>query len=604
MSTEMSTDKKQSKKSVTLRILSYIRPHWYLILISTIAGVVKLTVPLVLPQVVKYFTDEVLVAANWTAQQKIEEIVKWLFILLFLYIVIYIPATYFRESGTIEVSNRIMHTLRKQVYSYLQKMSAAFHHENKSGNLVTRISSDVQMVHEFVWDVATNVWIDSICLIVYVYLLGTISIPLTIVACTTLPLSVLITKKIREYIRAQSKKVQNNISEISGYMQERMAGFATVKLFNMEEYERNKYNHYSELIYKYTQKRNRMYASGEAITGSMSEVICSIIVCVSAIYIVQGTMSVGDLIVFYSYLGYFMTPLRRFARITVTYSRSIAGIERVFEILDAPVDIEEKEDAISVNDELPMDVDFNHLYFKFDKDQEDYILSDIDIHIKEGENIALVGSSGCGKTTLVNLLTRFYDADEGNISIAGNDLRDYKLDSLYGNMGMVFQDTVLFSGTIEENIRYGKIDATQEELEAAAKAANAYEFIMKTPDGFNTILGERGIGLSGGQKQRIAIARVFLRNPRLLILDEATSALDSESEELVQDALEHLMKGRTSIVIAHRLSTIVNADKIIVMDAGKVVEAGKHEELLKQNGRYSELYHMQFKDVLNTPSMS
>ncbi len=600
MSTERNIDRKQTKKSVTLRILSYIRPHWYLILISTIAGVVKLTVPLVLPQVVKYFTDEVLVAVDWTAQQKMEEIIKWLLILLFLYIVIYIPATYFREAGTIEVSNRIMNTLRKQVYSYLQKMSAAFHHENKSGNLVTRISSDVQMVHEFVWDVATNVWIDSICLIVYVYLLGTISIPLTIVACTTLPLSVLITKKIREYIRAQSKKVQNNISEISGYMQERMAGFATVKLFNMEEYERNKYNHYSELIYKYTQKRNRMYASGEAITGSMSEVICSIIVCMSAIYIVKGTMSVGDLIVFYSYLGYFMTPLRRFARITVTYSRSIAGIERVFEILDAPVDIEEKEDAIPVKDELPMDVDFNHLYFKFDKDQEDYILSDIDIHIKEGENIALVGSSGCGKTTLVNLLTRFYDADEGNICIAGNDLKDYKLDSLYGNMGMVFQDTVLFSGTIEENIRYGKIDATQEEVEVAAKAANAYEFILKTPQGFDTILGERGIGLSGGQKQRIAIARVFLRNPRLLILDEATSALDSESEELVQDALEHLMKGRTSIVIAHRLSTIVNADKIIVMDAGKVVEAGKHEELLQNNGRYAELYHMQFKDVLKT----
>lgn len=597
MSTEMSINKKESKKSVTLRILSYIRPHWYLILISTIAGVIKLTVPLVLPQVVKYFTDEVLVA-NWTAQQKIEEIVKWLFILLFLFVAIYIPATYFRESGTIEVSNRIMNTLRKQVYSYLQKMSAAFHHENKSGNLVTRISSDVQMVHEFVWDVATNVWIDAICLIVYIYMMGSISILLTIVASITLPLSVIITKKIREYIRAQSKKVQNNISEISGYMQERMAGFATVKLFNMEEYERNKYNHYSELIYKYTQKRNRMYASGEALTGSMSEVICSIIVCLSAIYIVQGTMSVGDLIVFYSYLGYFMTPLKRFARITVTYSRSIAGIERVFEILDAPVDIVEKEDAILVNNHLPMDVDFNHVYFKFDKEQEDYILSDIDIHIKEGENIALVGSSGCGKTTLVNLLTRFYDADEGNISIAGNDLRDYKLDSLYGNMGMVFQDTVLFSGTIEENIRYGKIDATQEELEAAAKAANAYEFIMKTPDGFNTMLGERGIGLSGGQKQRIAIARVFLRNPRLLILDEATSALDSESEELVQDALEHLMRGRTSIVIAHRLSTIVNADKIIVMDAGKVVEAGNHDELLKQNGRYSELYHMQFKDVL------
>lgn len=569
-----------------------------MILISTIAGVIKLTVPLILPQVVKYFTDVVLVATEWTAQQKIDEIIKWLLILLFLFIVIYIPATYFRESGTIEVSNRIMNTLRKEVYSYLQKMSAAFHHENKSGNLVTRISSDVQMVHEFVWDVATNVWIDSICLIVYIYLMASISIPLTIVASITLPLSVIVTKKIREFIRAESKKVQSNISEISGYMQERMAGFATVKLFNMEDYERGKYNHYSELIYQFTKKRNRMYASGEAITGSMSEIICSIIVCLSAIYIVQGSMSVGDLIVFYSYLGYFMTPLKRFARITVSYSKSIAGIERVFEILDTPVDIEEKPDAIEVDDHKAMDVDFNHVSFRFDKQEKDYILNDIDIHIKEGDNIALVGSSGCGKTTLVNLLTRFYDADEGNISIAGKDLKDYKLDSLYGNMGMVFQDTVLFSGTIEENIRYGKIDATEEEVVAAAKAANAYEFILKTPNGFDTILGERGIGLSGGQKQRIAIARVFLRNPRLLILDEATSALDSESEELVQDALEHLMKGRTSIVIAHRLSTIVNADKIIVMDAGKVVEAGKHEELLKHGGRYAELYHMQFKDVL------
>ena len=218
--------------------------------------------------------------------------------------------------------------------------------------------------------------------------------------------------------------------------------------------------------------------------------------------------------------------------------------------------------------------------------------------MKEGEKIALVGSSGCGKTTAVNLLSRFYDVDSGAILLNDVNISDYTLHSLYDQMGMVFQDTILFSGTIEENLRYGKPDATMAELVAAAKAANAYEFIMNTPNQWDTVLGERGIGLSGGQKQRLSIARVFLKNPRLLILDEATSALDSESEELVQNALDHLMQNRTSIIIAHRLSTIINVDKIVVMDHGKVVEMGRHEELLAKNGRYTELYHMQFKDVL------
>lgn len=594
----MSTKKAGKKGAVALRLLSYIKPHWYLIVCSTVGGVLKLTLPLILPQVLKYFTDELLVSSEMSSAQKLDEIFKWLLILLFIYVVIYIPATFLREAGSVEVSNRIMHTLRCQVYSYLQKMSAAFHHENKSGNLVTRISSDVELVHGFIWDVATNIWIDSIIMIVYIWLMASINVPLTILTIITLPISVIITKKIRTHIRKESKNVQNNISEIAGYMQERMAGFATVKLFNMEEYEQEKFYNYSDMIYCYTRKKNRLSSLGIAVTGSMSEAITAIIVCASAVYIVDGKMSIGDMIVFYSYLGYFVTPLRRFAQLNVTYSKCIAGIERVFEILDTPFDIKEKENAILVNEKRSMDVDFDHVYFKYEKEEEAYTLSDINFHIREGENVALVGSSGCGKTTLVNLLTRFYDTEKGTIRIAGTDIRDYSLDSLYGNMGMVFQDTVLFSGTIEENIRYGKIDATEEEIKAAAKAANAYDFIMKTPDGFQTVIGERGVGLSGGQKQRIAIARVFLRNPRLLILDEATSALDSESEELVQDALEHLMKNRTSIVIAHRLSTIVNADKIIVMDAGKMVEAGTHEELLKKDGRYAELYHMQFKDVL------
>lgn len=588
---------RQKDRTVLSRLITYIRPHWHLILLSTICGVIKLTLPLLLPQILKYFTDDVLVSSRSTSE-KLDIIFQCMVFLLVLYTVVHIPVSFLRQAGCTEVSNRIMHRMRCEVYSHLQKMSAAFHQNHKSGDLVTRINNDVEQVHPFIWNVATNIWIDAIVLLVYISLMWTIHIPLTLLACIALPLSVLLTTKIRSHIRKESRQVQKNISTISGYMQERMAGYATVKLFHLEQYEAEKFNGHSHTIYRYTRNTNRYYSLGEAVTVSLSEIISAIIVCLSAYYIVKGQMSVGDLIVFYSYLGYFITPLRRFAELNVTYAKSIAGIERVFEMLDTLPDIEEVPNAIVLSPSLPMNISFRQVSFRYEKESGTDTLHNINFDIREGETVALVGSSGCGKTTLVHLLTRFYDVDEGAVLIGGNDLRTISLPSLYEQTGMVFQDTVLFSGTIEENIRYGKLDATMDEIISAAKAANAYSFIRNLPDGFSTLLGERGIGLSGGQKQRIAIARVFLRNPRLLILDEATSALDSESEELVQEALENLMSHRTSIVIAHRLSTILNADQIIVMDQGRIVETGKHSELLELGGRYAELYHMQFRDVL------
>ena len=589
---------KKTKTNSVIRILSYIVPHWHLVTASTIAGVVKLSMPLILPQVIGYFMDELLVSTYISNTDKVNEILKWLVILLGIYILIYIPAAFIRQAGSIEVANRIMNKMRCELFEHLQLMSAEFHNNNQSGSLVTRVNSDVEQVHEFIWGVVTNIWIDGITIIIYIVLLCRINVFLTIVACFALPVSVIATKRIRERISQNSRKARKGLSDISGYMQERMSGFSVVKLFGMEKFENDKFKEYSDKIYKYNRNTNRFFSLGEAITSSFSEVICSVVVCLSAILIVKDKMTIGEMIIFETYIAYFITPIKRFAELNVTYSKSIAGIERVFDIFDIKPEIHEKENALIFSGKEDVRIAFQNVNFRYDKTASEYILKDISFSIEPEEKVALIGPSGCGKSTIINLLARFFDIDSGKISFGNRDLYDYSMASIYNQMGIVFQETILFSGTIEENVRYGKINATIQELERAAEAANATDFIKNFPDGWNTMIGERGTGLSGGQKQRISIARVFLKNPKLLILDEATSALDSESEAQVQDALDNLMKKRTTIIIAHRLSTIVNADKIIVMDKGKIVEIGTHEQLLQLNGRYKELYDMQFRNVI------
>ena len=589
---------KKTKTNSVIRILSYIVPHWHLVTASTIAGVVKLSMPLILPQVIGYFTDELLVSTYMSNTEKVNEILKWLIILLGVYVLIYIPAAFIRQAGSIEVANRIMNKMRCELFEHLQLMSAEFHNNNRSGSLVTRVNSDVEQVHEFIWGVVTNIWIDGITIIIYIVLLCRINVFLTIVACFALPVSVIATKRIRKRISQNSRKARKGLSDISGYMQERMSGFSVVKLFGMETFENDKFKEYSDKIYKYNRNTNRFFSLGEAITSSFSEVICSVVVCLSAILIVKDKMTIGEMIIFETYIAYFITPIKRFAELNVTYSKSIAGIERVFDIFDIKPEIHEKENALIFSGKEDVRIAFQNVNFRYDKTASEYILKDISFSIEPEEKVALIGSSGCGKSTIINLLARFYDIDSGKISFGNRDLYDYSMASIYNQMGIVFQETILFSGTIEENVRYGKINATIQELERAAETANATDFIKNLPDGWNTMIGERGTGLSGGQKQRISIARVFLKNPKLLILDEATSALDSESEAQVQNALDNLMKKRTTIIIAHRLSTIVNADKIIVMDKGKIVEIGTHEQLLQLNGRYKELYDMQFRNVI------
>ena len=587
------------KQNPAFRTLSYILPYWYLILAATIGGVLKLTLPLVVPQMLRYFTDNLLPPENPMPVSQKMRIVFWSMILILaIYLFVYIPATYIREVGSLRVSNHIIHKMRCQLYDRLIRMSAGFHNENASGQLVSRINSDVEKVHDFIWSVATNVWIDSIIFAIYMALMIPINPGLTLLVCAVTLSSILITRKIREQIRKSGRKRQEELSFLSGYFQERMAGFGAIRLFHMEDWENNRFRQLSQKVFRQTKRQDTFSSLGTAVNATFYLFNEALVVGLCLLSVLRGNMTLGEVLVFYSYMGYLRTPLNRFIELNVTYAKSMAGIERVYEILDMPPDIEEKENALTLSDDAPLNLTFQHVSFRYRRESDEKALNDVTFTIEDGQKVALVGSSGCGKTTAVNLITRFYDPDEGCILLSGHDLRDYSLASLYRQMGMVFQDTVLFSETIGDNLKYGKPDATLQEMEQAAKAANAYEFIMKTPKQWDTLLGERGIGLSGGQRQRLAIARVFLCNPRFLILDEATSALDSESEEQVQAALDNLMEGRTSVVIAHRLSTIVNADKIIVMDQGRVVETGTHHELLERNGRYAELYQKQFKDVL------
>lgn len=585
-----------SKESV-IRLLKYIVPYKKYILCSTIGGVIKLTIPLIIPQIIRYFTDDLLLPNNLIpANKKINIILTCLIFLIILYIIVYIPATYLREYGALFVSNQVMHQLRCEVYDHLLLMSAKFHSKYKSGELVGGINSDIEQIQGFVWSVATNVWIDSIILIVYVALMLPISPILTIMACITLPISTIVTKKVRILIKENGRKRQASLSKISGYFQERMAGFAAVRLFHAEKYEKEKFSTLSYRITKFTEKQDKLSSVGAAVSAVFYMLIQAVILCTAAIMVVKNRMTIGNMLVFYSYVGWMLTPLQRFSELNVTYARSMAGIERIFKLLDTLPDLFENKKGVNCFLDEKYNLSFRHVSFSYDKNNK-LILDDINFEIKEGEKVAIVGRSGSGKTTLVNLIARLYDPDKGEILWGNCNLKNYTYGFFYKNIGMVLQDTILFSESIIDNLRYAKQEATMEEIEKAAKLANAYEFIINTPKQWETKLGEGGWGLSGGQKQRLAITRVFLRNPKILILDEATSSLDSESEELVQSALDRLMEGRTSIVVAHRLSTIINSDKIIVMDQGKIVETGTHQELLSRNGYYAKLYYKQFREI-------
>jgi subfamily B ATP-binding cassette protein MsbA len=475
-------------------------------------------------------------------------------------------------------------------------MSASFFKDNQSGGIVSLLMNDIAHAQNMVGNAMTNIWMDGIVIIVLMFIMLRIDVVLTLVSLSILPFYFFTVKRLGGSVRVTSKKVQDETEYLTGDLQEKISGFSVTQSFVRERFEQWRFLRESRRLFNYTLRSVKLNTWNNVIVGFLTSIAPVVVVWISGQRILGGALTIGEMIVFYSYLGQFYMPLTRFAELSVVFSTSMAAIERVFEAFDRQPDVQEMKDAIECPEDLKGEIEFRDVTFGYEKDKP--VLKNINLKILPGQNIAIVGTSGCGKSTLINLIPRFYDPESGTIAIDGVDIKKYKLGSLRERIGMVFQESILFTGTIGENIAYGRPRATKKQVREAAIASNAYDFIEKLPDKFDTFVEEKGANLSGGQRQRIAITRVFVKDPSILMLDEATSSLDSESEKQIQQALERLMKGRTTIVIAHRLSTIVNADVILVMDNGEIVERGTHDELLESGGLYKHLFEEQFKDVV------
>jgi len=583
-----------------IRFLGYVRPYRGYLLLAIIGGIIKFTTPLLVPQVTRHLLDNVFLNETMTSEQKFHELFFYAGGMTAIFLFIYAPGVYIPHLYTDKVSHRAVFNLRCDLYYRILRMSASFFARNRSGGIITRLISDIQLAQNLVGNALTNTWMDATAILVVLYFMLKIDIVTTIVAISTFPVYLLIFRKFSEQIRNTTRQVQDELSVMSSNAHERISGSEVVHAFTQELNERKRFKNESERLFSINMRRILIQSLNQAITGTITGIAPLIVICFGGYRVISNHLTVGELIAITMYLAPLYLPLQRFSELNVVFANSMAALERIYEIMDEKPEIISRPGAVELA-EIKGEVTFNHVSFSYHYAYP--VLHDITFSVRAGQKIALVGQSGSGKSTIVSLIPRFYDVSDGEIKIDGYDVRDIKVKSLRRHIGMVLQNPILFSGTIRENILYGNPSASDEEVVEASKAANAYDFIASSPNGFDTEVGEKGGFLSGGQRQRITIARAFLINPKILIFDEATSSLDSESERVIQDAMERLIRGRTTFIIAHRLSTVVKADKILVVHQGSIVESGTHIELLQKEGVYQELYEEQFEPISDANRM-
>jgi ATP-binding cassette subfamily B protein len=582
----MNEERTMKTSHLLKRFLPYYRKYRWILIADLCCAALTTVCELTLPLIVRYITDK---GMNDLAGLTVDTVLRLGLLYLILRLVD-VAANYYMTSVGHGMGARIETDMRRDLFSHLQQLSYSYYDNTKIGQIMARITSDLMDVTEFAHHCPEEFFIAGIKISASFVILLRMDVLLTFIIFAFLPLMLFFAVYFNRKMRTAFKKSREQIGELNAGVEDSLLGIRVVKSFANEDMEEQKFRTGNEHFFGIKRQAYRYMAGFDSSVRFFDGLMYIAVVVVGALFMIDGRIDAPQLVAFLLYISLLLTSIRNIVQYMEQFQRGMTGIERFIEIMDAPVEIDDAENAI----DLPAvkgEIRFDNVSFRY-SDNNHNVLSDIDLTVRAGENVALVGPSGSGKTTLCNLIPRFYDVSSGRILIDGHDIKDVTIQSLRSQIGIVQQDVYLFSGSVFENIQYGKPGASGDEVVQAAVLAGADEFIRAFPDGYDTYVGERGVKLSGGQKQRISIARVFLKNPPILILDEATSALDSESELIVRNSLERLSEGRTTFTIAHRLTTIRNASIILVLTENGIEEKGTHDELIAQNGVYSGLYRM------------
>ncbi len=569
------------------KFISYYKPYKRLFFADMFFALIAALITLIYPLIVRYITNEVL--GSYELSEAIKRIVVLIIVMIVLAVLEYISNFFVTYKGHI-MGTLIERDMRNDIFIHYQKLSYNYYDNRNTGQLLTRITNDLFDITELSHHGPEDLVISIIKFLGAFIILLQVNVPLTLIIFLFIPFMLLFANHLRGKMRDAFRSNRERIADINAQVEDSLSGIRVVKSFANEKREIDKFSVNNDNFVE--SKRNSYWymARFHSGLGLFINLIFVAVIAGGSLFMANSIIVLADLVTFLLYINSIIEPIRKLINFTEQFQSGITGFERFLEVLEEDPDIEDKKDAIEL-ESVEGNFEFKDVSFQY-KGTNDNVFKNLNLQVEAGEYLALVGTSGVGKTTLCNLIPRFYDVNSGSIKLDGVDVRDIKLKSLRDNIGIVQQDVYLFTGSVADNIRYGKLDATNEEVIEAAKNANAHEFIMELPDGYNTDIGQRGVKLSGGQKQRLSIARVFLKNPPILIFDEATSALDNESEKIVQDSLEKLAKNRTTFVIAHRLSTIRNAQNIIVLSENGIEEKGSHEELVDKKGIYYNLYEM------------
>ena len=562
----------------------YYKPYIGIIILDLICACLSTVCELVLPMIVRYITQT---AEGGASALLVTTVLRLGALYLFLKLVDTFANYYMSNTGHV-MGARIETDMRRDMFSHLMTLSFGYYDNAKVGQIMSRISNDLFDITEFAHHCPEELFICGIKIIGSFVILCGINVPLTLIIFALLPLMLLSIIFFRKSMKNAFKRQREQIGELNSQVEDCLLGIRVVKSFANEQKENERFEEGNGKFFETKKNAYKYMARFHACTRFFDGVMYVAVITIGSLFMIKGHITAADMIAYLLYIQTLIASIRKLVEFTEQFQRGLTGIERFTEIMNIEPDISDSPNACEIEN-VSGDISFKDITFSY-SGTNDEVLSHVNIDVKKGENIAIVGPSGSGKTTLCNLLPRFYELTDGDITIDGKSVRDITLKSLRNNIGVVQQDVYLFSGTVRDNIVYGCPDATHDQIVEAAKNAGAHEFIMSLPDGYDTYVGERGLKLSGGQKQRVSIARLFLKNPPILILDEATSALDNESELIVQKSLERLAKNRTTFTIAHRLTTIKNATKIIVLTDDGIAESGTHAELIEKGGEYAKLY--------------